>query len=79
MILQATRQQRGHLPGGKRGFRGAEHPNVERKLREFGAILGAVGFSSRLDARWSSENWAWKKGSPNGCLGYNIGDEILPS
>ena len=30
--------------------RGAEHPNVERKLREFGAILGAVGFSSRLDS-----------------------------
>lgn len=25
---------------------GAEHPNVERKLREFAAILGAVGFSS---------------------------------
>jgi len=29
---------------------GAEHPNVERKLREFGAILGAVGFSSHVQA-----------------------------
>ncbi|CAK9048724.1 unnamed protein product [Durusdinium trenchii] len=29
---------------------GPEHPNVERKLREFAAILGAVGFGSHVDA-----------------------------
>eukprot|EP00439_Symbiodinium_sp_Y106_P051399 s2666_g6.t2 len=29
---------------------GASHPNVERKLREFAAILGAVGFSSHVSA-----------------------------
>ena len=38
---------------------GASHPNVERKLREFAAILGTAGMLAGVDASsLSIHNWA---------------------